>query len=152
MRCSSDWLKCPLCVYVGGGSMKRNWTPVVLRGIWLCEETFFWKDSLIYSPEFFLYLNFFLIYWFERERERKGERERETSICCPTHLCTHWLILVCALTRMDPATWAYWDDTNQLSSYLARALVQSFVGEKMFSSFWQWFFLVLSFHSDFSLP
>ena len=31
-----------------------------------------------------------------RERERKGERERE--ICCSTYLCIHWLILVYALT------------------------------------------------------
>ena len=25
--------------------------------------------------------------------------ERETSVCCSTYLCTHWLILLCALTR-----------------------------------------------------
>ena len=24
---------------------------------------------------------------------------RKTSICCPTYLCIHWLLLVCALTR-----------------------------------------------------
>ena len=30
-------------------------------------------------------------------RERKGERE--ISIWCYTYLCTHWLSLVCALTR-----------------------------------------------------
>ena len=34
---------------------------------------------------------FLLIDFFEREKER------ETSICCSTHLLIHWLILVCAL-------------------------------------------------------
>ena len=33
------------------------------------------------------------------DRERERERERETSISCPNYSCTHWLILVCALTR-----------------------------------------------------
>ena len=32
------------------------------------------------------------------EREEEGG-ERETSICCPTHSCAHWLILICALIR-----------------------------------------------------
>ena len=38
------------------------------------------------------------------EREEGGERERETSICCSTYLCTHWLILVCALTLTGDGT------------------------------------------------
>ena len=41
----------------------------------------------------------------ERERERK-----ETSICCPTYLCTHWLLLVCALMDFKPTTLVYQDD------------------------------------------
>ena len=32
-------------------------------------------------------------------RGREGEREREVSTCFSTHLCIHWLILACALTR-----------------------------------------------------
>ena len=51
------------------------------------------------------------------------ERERETSICCPTYLCTDWLILACALTRvwtciLGASGWC----SNQLS-YQARTLV-----------------------------
>ena len=34
----------------------------------------------------------YFFYWFERETDR------QTSICCSTYLCIHWLILVCALT------------------------------------------------------
>ena len=35
----------------------------------------------------------------EREGGRQRVRERETSVCCSTYSCTHWLILVCVLTR-----------------------------------------------------
>lgn len=41
-----------------------------------------------------VFLNFF-VYWFERER--KEERERNSS-CCSTYWCIHSFILVCALT------------------------------------------------------
>ena len=38
-----------------------------------------------------------------RETGREGRREREPDkereVCCSTYLCTHWLILVCALTK-----------------------------------------------------
>ena len=34
----------------------------------------------------------------ERFPTREKGRERETSICCFTYICFHWLILVCALT------------------------------------------------------
>ena len=34
-----------------------------------------------------------------RERVRDRETQRGTSICCSTHLCIYWLILVYALTR-----------------------------------------------------
>ena len=33
------------------------------------------------------------------DRNGGRERERETSICCSTYFCIHWLILACALTR-----------------------------------------------------
>ena len=39
---------------------------------------------------------------FREERER--EMEREIMISCPTDLCTHWLILACALTEIKPAS------------------------------------------------
>ena len=38
------------------------------------------------------------------------ERERETSICCPTYWCIHWLILVRALTGTEHTTLAYRDN------------------------------------------
>ena len=46
------------------------------------------------TPLFLFFKNF--IYLFKSNG--KGGRERETSICCSTYLCIHWLILVCALT------------------------------------------------------
>ena len=42
------------------------------------------------------------VYWFEQGRE--------TSICCPTYLCIHWLILVCAPPGIELTTLAYRDD------------------------------------------
>ena len=50
------------------------------------------------SQLFFLILIFLLIW------------ERETLIFCPIYLFIHWLNLVCALTRSEPETLAYWDD------------------------------------------
>ena len=48
-------------------------------------------------------------------RKREEGRERETSICCSTYLRIHWLLLVCALTGIEPSTleyaliqWATW--------------------------------------------
>ena len=49
-------------------------------------------ESLVFA------FKFFLIYWFL-------EKEGETSICCFTYICIHWLILVSALT---------WDWTHNL--------------------------------------
>ena len=42
------------------------------------------------------FIGLFILKFFIIFRERK--RERETSVCCSTHLCIHWLILVWALT------------------------------------------------------
>ena len=41
---------------------------------------------------------FFPNYFYLLIRETEEEREGEMSICCSTYLCTHWLILACALT------------------------------------------------------
>ena len=46
-----------------------------------------------------------------------GRREWETTICCSTYLCIHWLLLVCALTgnrycNLGVSKW----HSNQLSS------------------------------------
>ena len=49
------------------------------QGNFLCE-----------ASSFLFFFKF--IDWFFRERKR------ETSICCSTYLCIHWLILTCALT------------------------------------------------------
>ena len=42
--------------------------------------------------------SFTFLYLLILDRRRERERDRETSICCSTGLCVHWLILVCALT------------------------------------------------------
>ena len=43
---------------------------------------------------------FFVLNWsLETERKRGEEWKGGASICCSTHLCIHWLILVRALTR-----------------------------------------------------
>lgn len=40
----------------------------------------------------------------ERGKREGGKRKEKTpSICCPTYLHIHWLILGCALTRNKPA-------------------------------------------------
>ena len=54
--------------------------------------TFLW---LFYNYQ--LNCSLFKMYWF-RERGDGGEGEQEISICCSTYVCTHWLILVWALT------------------------------------------------------
>ena len=44
--------------------------------------------------------------------EREREQARETLIFfCSMYVCIHWLLLVHALTRDQPTTLAYWDDT-----------------------------------------
>ena len=48
-----------------------------------------------------LHFNFYLLNFFKEKgsgRYREGRGERETSICCSTYLCIHWLLLVRALT------------------------------------------------------
>lgn len=54
------------------------------------------------GPTFFLiYLSVF----------REGGGERESSICCSTYLCIHWLILTCTLARDGTHNLSYGDDT-----------------------------------------
>ena len=83
----------PVCTLTG------NWT----CNLAMCPDQEFWcmgqcskqLSHLTRAKSFWLiYFSFFL------ERERK-EGERETSTCHSTYPCTHWLLLVCALTR-DP--------------------------------------------------
>ena len=57
-------------------------------------------------------------------RREEGERERETLICCCTHLCIHWLILVCALTWI--CNLVILGQRSNQPSYLARAHRLSF--------------------------
>ena len=54
------------------------------------------------------------------------ERESKTSICCSTYLDIHWLILVCALTVIEPATLACWD--NALTNWTTLLLALSLAG------------------------
>lgn len=49
---------------------------------------------------------------FLREEEGGGrEGDRDTSIYCSTFFCIHGLVLVCALARGKPATFAFGEDT-----------------------------------------
>ena len=81
-------------------------------------------ETLSFSPlyilGFFFFFNF--IYWFERERKGEGEAGWEGGgrgrdwltdclICCFTYLYIHWLILLCAPTRIKPTTLVHWDNT-----------------------------------------
>ena len=76
---------------------------------------------------FILFIYLFFIYLFnlwilERDKERKGEREKNQFIVPLIHLCIYWLILVCALTgdRTDNLG-VLGQHSNQLSK-LARAV------------------------------
>ena len=54
----------------------------------------------IFEQHYFPHYQFFKIFIYGfLERDKVGDREREIPICCYTFSCTHWLILVCALTR-----------------------------------------------------
>ena len=89
-----------------------------------------WRKLLILAPgqskngvsQRYFFFYFFLMGWFlERGRGRERERKRETSICCPTYLCIHHLLLVGALI----GDWTHnlglsGQHSNQLS-YPARA-------------------------------
>ena len=61
-----------------------------------------------------------LIFFFFRERE-EGEREKETSICCSSYFCIHWLILLCALTRDQTHNLGVLGRRSNQMSYPARA-------------------------------
>ena len=39
------------------------------------------------------------------------QREKETSLCCSTHLCIRWLLLACAWPEIKPVTVTYRDNT-----------------------------------------
>ena len=48
------------------------------------------------------------------------ERERETSVCCFTYLCTHWLLLICTCTRNQTCNLGIWGQRSNQLSYPAR--------------------------------
>ena len=85
--------------------------------------------------------------WVEREREgeREGEREREreternrdrqTSPYHSTRLCTHWLILICALSQDWTCNIGVSGRCTNRRSHLARAV--QFLLHLKFSSFWR---------------
>ena len=77
---------------------------------------------------------FFFFYLLILERERKEGREKH-RFCCPTYLCLHWLLLLCALTGDKTRnTGASGRCSNQLS-YPARASFTSFTSDFISSKF-----------------
>ena len=71
-----------------------------LHSMWPFHISFFHLVICIYVssvpfPE--LVASFFFFFYVLILEERK--RERETSVCCSTYWCIHWLLLICALTR-----------------------------------------------------
>ena len=57
----------------------------------------------------------------QREGESQRERLRATSICRSTHLCTHWFILVCALTGDRTCNLGVSGQCSNQLNYLASA-------------------------------
>ena len=62
------------------------------------------------------FLNFYIL-----TSEREGRRERERLIWCYTYLCSHWLILVRALTGNQTCNLGVRGQHSNQLSYLARA-------------------------------
>lgn len=70
----------------------------------------------------FTFRKILFIHFREREGGKEGKRERkmekgrdrgkETSTCCSTYLCIHWLIPTCAPVGTKPATLVHLDDTT----------------------------------------
>ena len=52
----------------------------------------------------------------------KKEKKRETSICCSTYLCIHWLLFVCALTEDRTCNLGVSGQRSNQLSYLARVI------------------------------
>ena len=78
---------------------------------------------LLYNNFLFLKLkkNYWLIFFFERERQR--EREKPHQFCCSTNWCTHWLILLCALTADGTSNLAVLGQYSNQLRYPARAVM-----------------------------
>ena len=55
--------------------------------------------------------------------ESEGEREKETLMCCSAHLCSHWLILRCALTGLDPQPWPSGMGSNRMNYPASQGLM-----------------------------
>ena len=54
-------------------------------------------------------------------REREEGRDRKTSFCCFSYLCIHWLLLVCALTRVWTHSLGRWGQCSNQLRYPVRA-------------------------------
>ena len=72
------------------------------------------------SAIFILFIDF-------QDRENGGGRERESSMCCSTHLCIHWFLLVCALTGDQTHNLGILRGHSNQLSYPARATHQFFI-------------------------
>ena len=76
------------------------------------------------------YIVLFLLIFFKKlilEREKGQEKERkETSICCSTHLCIHWLLLVGALTGVWTRNLGILGQWCNQVSYYVRAILCDF--------------------------
>ena len=95
----------------------------------------FSRCFLFLSLPLFLWLfplfSIFLIFSFLKKCIDLRERERETLIYCSICLCSHWLILVCALTWDWPCNLGIWGRCSNHLNYLARARLSN-----IFLSIW----------------
>ena len=78
--------------------LEHRCSPAARRSV--CLLTRWWAPGLFLPFGCCYYLKKWFLFRNYKEREERGERERErnTLICCSTHWCIHWLILACALT------------------------------------------------------
>ena len=69
----------------------------------------------------FLFLTFKKFYWLIfREKEERGERERERDFCSSTYLCIHWLLLECSLPGNQTCNFGISGQWSNQLSYPAR--------------------------------
>ena len=67
----------------------------------------------------------FLLFLFQKLSSLilEREEERETSTCCSTYVCIHWLLIVCALTGDQTHNLSVLGQRSNKLSYPARALL-----------------------------
>lgn len=113
---SEDWLK---SVFLGTQryslSVKRNYYLLATETITVLLET---KATFCESWHTLWFFKYFLLIL---QRESKGERKRETSICYSTYICIHWLIIICALSRRQTCNLGVSRQCSKQLNYLARA-------------------------------